>query len=313
MLIATESAVYALDGSGRQGEPEVLLKGEGVRRVAQEGLCCVAALEGGRLAVHRNSRLQRTATGIAEPIHSLLILSVEPLRLLIGTEPPHVYRLEVGSGQAQLMAGFEALECRPRWHTPWGGPPALRSMARTGDGWVYADVHVGSIMRSPDGGTTWQPVTPQLHEDVHQVATCAAAEDRVYAQTADAFWLSEDRGDSWTHRGAGLGERYGRCVTVHPKDPDLVLATVSDGPHGEDVHGQLYRSEDAGRSWTHVADGFPAGTAENIDTFHVVFSPQGVAWAVAGRTLYVGWERATDWQPFWEAPEPIAMVAGPRS
>ena len=27
--------------------------------------------------------------------------------------------------------------------------------------WIYADVHVGSIMRSPDHGTTWEPVTPR--------------------------------------------------------------------------------------------------------------------------------------------------------
>ena len=161
MLIASESAVYALDGSGRQGAPEVLYKGEGVRRVAQEGRCYVAALEGGGLVIHRNNRLERAASGVPDPIHSLLVLSVEPLFLLIGTEPPHVYRLEVGKGAAELMTSFEALACRPQWHTPWGGPPALRSLARTGDGWVYADVHVGSIMRSPDGGVSWEPRSPR--------------------------------------------------------------------------------------------------------------------------------------------------------
>ena len=100
-------------------------------------------------------------------------------------------------------------------------------------------------------------------------------------------------------------------MTVHPREPDLVLATVSDGPHGDDVHGQLYRSEDAGRSWTHVAGSFPASTAENIDTFQVAFSAQGVVWAVVGSTLYAGWERATRWQPFWQASEPLTMIAGP--
>jgi len=312
MLIATESAVYALDGSGRQNAPEALLKGEGVRRVAQEGRCSVVAMEGGQLAVHRNSFLERVPTGITDPVHSLLILDVEPLRLLIGTEPPHVYRLEVGNGEAERVVSFEQLGCRDQWHTPWGGPPALRSLARTGDGWVYADIHVGSVMRSPDGGATWEPVTPQLHEDVHQVATCPAADERVYAQTADAFYLSEDRGESWVHRAADMGERYGRCVTAHPRDPNLVLATVSDGPHGEDVHGQLYRSEDAGRSWTHVADGFPASAAENIDTFHVVFSPEGLAWACVGRDLYVGRERATRWQRVWQAPGEIIMLSAGR-
>jgi hypothetical protein len=313
MLVATESAVYALECSGRQVPPEVVFRGGGVRRVAREGRCSVVALEGGRLAVYRNRHLEHVSTGIAEPVHSLLVLQTDPLRLLIGTEPPHVYRLTVGEGEAERMESFEELDCRGAWHTPWGGPPALRSLARTGDGWVYADIHVGSIMRSPDGGTTWEPVTPQLHEDVHQVSTCPADDERVYAQTADAFWLSEDRGGSWAHRSADLGERYGRCVTVHPRDPDLLLATVSDGPHGGDVHGQLYRSEDAGRSWAHVADGFPGSAAENIDTFHVTFCAAGSAWACVGRDLYVGYERATEWERLWQAPEEILMLsaAGP--
>ncbi len=309
MLIATENAVYALHGDGGQAPPEVLLKGGSVRRVAHQGRCSAVALEGGRLVVFRSGESRELTTGIAEPVHSLLLLSAEPLVLLIGTEPPHVYRLEAGDRAARRVESFERLECRSGWHTPWGGPPALRSLARTGDGWVYADIHVGSIMRSPDGGASWEPVTPQLHEDVHQVATCPADDERVYAQTADAFWLSEDRGESWTHRAADLGERYGRCVTVHPQDPDLLLATVSDGPHGGDVHGQLYRSADAGRSWQHVADGFPASVAENIDTFHVAFGSAGVAWACVGRRLYVGHEGAAQWEEFWQAPEDILMLA----
>ena len=44
----------------------------------------------------------------------------------------------------------------------------MRSLAHSGD-WVFADIHVGS-MRSPDRGTTWEPVTPDLDADVHQVA-----------------------------------------------------------------------------------------------------------------------------------------------
>ena len=204
---------------------------------------------------------------------------------------------------------FAALECRDSWHTPWGGPAALRSLACNGGDWVYADIHVGSIMRSPDRGETWAPVTPDLHEDVHQVNACSGAPGRVYAQTADAFWISDDHGDSWAHRAADLGERYGRAVVACPSDPDLVLATVSDGPHGENVLGQLYRSEDAGRSWEHVAGSFPGWSAANIDTFHVAFSPGGVAWAAVVDTVYIGRNRATDWEPFWRAPSPIHMLA----
>ena len=255
----------------------------------------------------------RFFTGIPGSIHSLLIVGEEPLRLLIGTEPPHLYWLSGEAEAAEQIGPFDELEVREKWYTPWGGPAAVRSLARSGDGWLYADIHVGSIMRSSDAGVSWEPVTPELHKDVHQVATCPANPDRVYAQTFDAFWLSTDRGDSWQHRAGDLGERYGRCVTVHPEDPDLILCTVSDGPHGDNVHGQLYRSEDGGRNWEHVADGFPESSPDNIDTFHVTFTPDGTAWAIAGRNIFIGRDRASHWERFWRAPEAPIMLHARRS
>jgi len=308
MLILTDSAVYSLAGDSEGIVPSIRYHGTGVRSVAEGTSLDALAMADGKVLVLAGGEPQSIRTGIEDEIASLGILNEHPLELLIGTEPPYVYNL-TRTGPAERNASFANLEVRDQWYTPWGGPAAVRSLARTGDGWVYADIHVGSIMRSADRGRTWAPVTPQLHVDVHQVSTCPAAYDRVYAQTADAFWISYDRGASWEHRAGDLGERYGRCVTVHPKDADLALATVSDGPHGDDVHGQLYRTEDAGANWTQVQGGFPDSTKENIDTFHVTFSSEGVAWATAENHLFVGRERAGTWSVFWEAPESIRMLS----
>jgi photosystem II stability/assembly factor-like uncharacterized protein len=308
MLLLTDSGVYSLAGDGRTPAPSIRYEGGGVCRCAEAAGLDALGMEDGSVLVLAGGEVRKVAAGVDGEIASLAILSEDPLQLLIGAEPPYVYNL-VGDGPAERNRSFADLPVRNEWYTPWGGPAAVRSLACTGDGWVYADIHVGSIMRSADGGRTWDPVTPQLHVDVHQVSACPADDDRVYAQTADAFWISYDRGQSWEHRAGDLGERYGRCVTVHPQDPDLVLATVSDGPHGDDVHGQLYRSEDAGLHWTHVTGGFPASTRDNIDTFHAVFSPEGAAWAVVDNGLYFGGPRAREWSLFWEAPEPIRMLS----
>ncbi|MGD2175362.1 MAG: hypothetical protein PVJ27_08160 [Candidatus Brocadiaceae bacterium] len=310
MLIATESAVYTLGTSSGGERPEPSFEGTGIRRVAEERNGAVVAFSDGTVRLPAEGGGRTVAIDGEQTLHSLLILNEDPREVLVGTEPPHIYRLT--GTEAERLKAFDDLECRDGWHTPWGGSPAVRSMGRTGDGWVYADIHVGSIMRSSDRGGSWEPVTPELHKDVHQVATCPATDERVYAQTARAFYISEDRGRSWIHRAEDLGERYGRAVAVHPTDPDLVLCTVSDGPHGENVHGELYRSEDAGRHWTHVAEGFPESTPENIDTFHVAFAPDGSAWALVGNTLYAGGDRATDWRAFWQAPADIIMLASAR-
>ena len=80
-------------------------------------------------------------------------------RLLIGTEEAHLYEVDESS-QVRRIKSFDELPCREHWHTPWGGPPAVRSLAVSSDGQtVYADIHVGSIMRSEDAGLTWELCT----------------------------------------------------------------------------------------------------------------------------------------------------------
>ncbi len=75
------------------------------------------------------------------------------------------------------------------------------------------------------------------------------------------------------------------------------------------MEGRLYRSDDAGRTWEHVTRGYPERTRGNIDTFHLAFTPDGTAWAVAGRRLYRSDDRGRTWDAAWEAPGAIELLA----
>lgn len=309
LLVATKDEAYLLDTTSSDGEPELIHSSEPCIRATTvwEG-APVLALEGGTVVVFNEARPDIYETRVADTVASITAVPGAQPRFLIGTEPPHVYTWEMDDSPAQPNESFASLDCRSEWYTPWGGPAAVRSFAVTPHGWVYADVHVGSVMRSGDGGETWEPVTPELHVDVHQVGTSPAAPDRVYANTADGVWVSDDRGGSWRHRTEDR-KRYGRALAIHPEDPDLVLCTVSDGPHGDDVHGALYRSADAGETWTHVTDGFPASAKDNINTFRVVFDPGGTAWAAVEQALYCGGSAAETWREVWRAPDEIELLA----
>lgn len=309
MLISTEKAVYSLRSDGSQVEPSSLYEGKDIAYIEEGIHRRIIARTNGGLLVFDEDAIRPLSSGVEETITSLAILQEDPLDLLIGTEPPHIYRLTDKDSKAARNRSFDALKVRDSWYTPWGGPPAVRSLALTDDGWVYADIHVGSIMRSSDGGETWEPVTPTLHEDVHQVSTCPASADRVYATTYRAVYISDDRGRSWQHRADDLGQRYGRAIVIHPEDPDCILATVSDGPLGNNVHGQLYLTEDAGHSWTHVTKGFPPMTRQNINTFHVLYAPEGLAWAVVGTAVYLSKDFGKSWTIFTEVPDPIVMIS----
>jgi hypothetical protein len=308
MLIATRREVYTIMSDGTELEPHTLMTGVDVRRVAEGEMIGVVAMGDGGVLFLKDSDMWTVETGIPDRIDSLCINSENPLDLLIGTTPPYLYRLEE-EGPAERVKAFDELSVRDKWYTPWGGPAAVRSLAKTGDGWVYADIHVGSIMRSPDMGESWKPVTPSLHVDVHEVNTSPASNDRVYANTYLSVYVSDDRGRSWEHRSNVLNDRYGRGIAVHPGDPDTVLCGVSDGPSGADVHGQLHLTQDAGLNWAHVTDGFPESTRKNIDTFHIAFHGNETAWVCDEETLYLSRDKGKSWTPHWKAPEEILMIS----
>ena len=303
MLIATRTRVFSL----AEGNPTQLLACEGIRCLAEGVRSSAVGLAAGRVAVLADGRCRWRETGLGDPVESMAIMSEDPLQVLLGTEPPHLYLLGGEEGPARRLESFDALDCRRTWYTPWGGPPAVRSLARSGDR-VFADIHVGSIMRSPDRGATWEPVTPDLHPDVHQVAA-AGTDGRLYANTADAVFVSDDSGSSWEHRAEGLENRYGRALAVHPRDPDCLLASVSQGPGGGgDVQGKLYFSGDAGRTWTRAAAGFPE-VRGNIDTFHLAFDAGGTAWAAVEDQLYRSGDQGRSWSAFWQAPGAILALS----
>ena len=228
MFIATYNAIYTLENNG-QSEPIQVYKGTdhqdlgyGAMVSLSKGQAAIFALSDGTLLLLSEGDPKQIPTGIEDPIASLLLIRENPLTLLIGTdEGAYVYRLVGEEGPAERIVAFDELPCREEWYTPWGGPPAVRTLAKTQDGFCYADIHVGSIMRSPDEGVSWEPVTPELHKDVHQVTTCPADDNRVYANTQNGVYISTDRGNSWETSASRFTAslRHGYCRTSNRPRP----------------------------------------------------------------------------------------------
>ncbi len=311
MYFATYNAIYRVEDNGNTELTQVFegtdhqdldRRGPYSAMVSlSDGQAAIAALSDGNLLVLSEDRERRIPTDIEDPIASLLLVREDPLTILIGTdEGAYVYRLVGEEGPAERVISFDELECRKDWYTPWGGPPAVRTFAKTQDGYCYADIHVGSIMRSADEGITWEPVTPELHKDVHQVATCSADDNYVFANTANGVYVSKNRGNSWVNHLDGLPVRYGTAIAVHPSEPDLLIAAVQNGPRGGGAW--LCRSENGGKTWTQLNDHLTEST-DRIRTGSIAFTSNGTAWAAIGKTLYIGQNRATDWHPFWTHPE----------
>ncbi len=157
-----------------------------------------------------------------------------PGGIIVGTEGAHLLR-HTPDG-LEPVRGFETVAGRDEWYTPWGGPPEVRSLACTPDNVLFANVHVGGIARSGDGGRTWDPTVDIAH-DVHQVRSVWGRDDLIVAASGVGLLVSEDAGINWRVHARGLHATYCRAVAV----PDeAILVSASEGPRGH--QSAVYRT-----------------------------------------------------------------------
>ena len=193
--------------------------------------------------------------------------------VLVGTA--HARLARIADGASAMVSSFDDAEGRDGWYTPWGGPPDTRSLTASGDGTVFANVHVGGILRAEDPAGTWTP-TIDVDADVHQVLADPTDARHVVAATALGLAESRDAGGSWTFVTDGLHASYARAVAL---DGDRLFLSASTGPRGG--RAALYRRDAGASAFERCEDGLDEWFPGNIDS-HCV--------AAAGGTVLIGTE-----------------------
>jgi hypothetical protein len=178
---------------------------------------------------------------------------------IVGTSEAHLVR--VADGSAERVRSFDRVGTRDEWYTPWGGPPDVRSLARDASGALYANVHVGGILRSDDG-TSWKPTSMDVHADVHQVLAHPSEPSLVFAATAIGLATSSDAGGTWTFEEDGLHAAYCRAVAI---TGDTLLLSASRSHTGR--QSALYRRPLEGGVFHRCERGLPEWFADNVDTY----------------------------------------------
>jgi hypothetical protein len=188
--------------------------------------------------------------------------------VLVGTA--HARLARIAEGDPAIVPSFDAAEGRDGWYTPWGGPPDTRSLSAAGDGTVYANVHVGGILRAEDPSGTWTP-TIDVDADVHQVLADPTDPRHVVAATALGLAESRDAGDTWTFVTDGLHAPYARAVAL---DGDRLFLSASTGPRGG--RAALYRREPGATAFERCEDGLDEWFPGNVDS-HCLAAAGGTA------------------------------------
>ena len=190
--------------------------------------------------------------------------------IYVGTDDARMLRLSDGGGALDPMDGFDSVAGRETWFAGSAivngqrlGPPlGVRSVAANSNGSIlFANVHVGGIPRSMDGGRTWQP-TIDINSDVHEVRAHQANPDIVVAAAAVGLCISRDAGATWTIERDGLHAAY--CSAVAFSDDDILVSASTD--HFA-TQGRIYRRPiKPDGSLVAVEGGMPAWIEGIVDT-----------------------------------------------
>jgi hypothetical protein len=278
ILVATASGIHGFGGQGRT-DPE--LADRSVTSLARDGSSVWAILDEQELWHGIGQRWGHVAD--LEGFRATCVASVDG-DVLVGTSEAHLFRRV--EDRLMPVEAFDRAPGRSSWYTPWGGPPATRSIANWDDD-VYVNVHVGGIPRTRDAGATWTP-TIDIDADVHQVTT---AEGLVLAACAEGLAVSTDRGSAWSMRTDGLAAPYSRAVAVCG---ETVLVSSSNGPRGG--RAAVYRASLSDGRFERCEAG-PGWFDGNIDSFWLDALPDATlaAFATPEGTLYVSTDAGTTW------------------
>jgi hypothetical protein len=221
--------------------------------------------------------------------------------LLIGTSEAHLLRLTAET--LEPVAGFDTTDGREAWYTPWGGPPDVRSISRSDNGTIYANVHVGGVVRSRDDGASWEP-TIDIHSDVHQVLAPEGNGRLVVAACARGLAGSDDGGDTWIFETDGLHATYCRAVAV---GGETLYLSASLGPRGG--RAALYRIPISGGPFEKCSGGLPEWFSTNIDTACVAANGSEVAFGTDDGSVFVSGDSGRTWEAWASGLPPVRCVS----
>jgi photosystem II stability/assembly factor-like uncharacterized protein len=170
------------------------------------------------------------------------------------------------------------------------GPPlGVRSISATASGVLLANVHVGGIPRSTDGGASWHP-TIAIDTDVHEVRAHPSRPDIVAAAAAAGLCTSTDGGATWSVQRDGLHASY--CSAVAFMGDDVLVAAAE---HHFAPEGRIYRRSIYEASPARPVDGLPEWTNGIVDTQCIAASGARIAFIDQGGTVYASRDAGRSW------------------
>jgi photosystem II stability/assembly factor-like uncharacterized protein len=176
----------------------------------------------------------------------------------------------------------------PITNGPYTGRVSAIVCSPTNAGRYFVAGADGGVWRTTDGGTTWTPLTDQMPTTAMGALALDPTNDNiVYAGTGEANYANHSRyglglfksidgGNTWTQLAESTFA--GRCfskIVVNPQNPQILYASITRAggfPEMAAAKGHpsaagpvgVFRSDNAGVSWTQLAGGLPNLSATDL-------------------------------------------------
>lgn len=242
-----------------------------------------------------------------------------------GTEPSALFRSEDGGRSWQERTTLRDLPSAPTWsfpprpwtsHVRWIAPDPVESER------LFVGIELGGVMRSLDGGLTWEDRKPDsqydahtlrthhdppgegvigLH-DAHTLRTHRLAPGRVYEAAGGGYAESLDGGATWRRFDDGMDLHYVWGLAVDPEDPDVMIVSAAPGPRQahdpSNGESRIYRRSGE-EAWREVQDGLPYVGPTGAYVLAAHDAEPGVFCAATRRAdLYRSADAGQTWQRF---------------
>ena len=250
LFAATGNGLARLAEHEGRWRAHLMLEGSGAQCLAlasrsqPQGL--LAGCRGG--GVWRSDDHGTTWRDLGFPERDVFSLAVSPAdgALYAGCEPSRLFRSrDLGEHWEALDALLE-LPSRPTWSfppRPWTSHVRWIAPSPHDPQLLLVGIELGGLMRTADGGLTWQDHRPGAQPDVHAIAWHPTVEGRVYEAGGGGTAWSLDGGETWRAADDGRDRNYTWALAVDPADADTWFVSASRGPfdaHRADRHAQAY-------------------------------------------------------------------------
>jgi hypothetical protein len=197
----------------------------------------------------------------------------EPDVVWAGSEPQGLFRSTDRGEHFEFVESLWEHPHRPDWGAGYGGAAIHTVLPHPVDSArITVAMSTGGVYRSADGGASWDASNtgvqvifaperyPEFGQCVHKVARDPANPDRLFLQNHNGVYRSDDDGGTWTSIADRLPTDFGFAMVTHPRRGDVAynFPIVDGGDRVPPDHAcRVFRTEDAGASWTPLTSGLP--------------------------------------------------------